>query len=51
MLTDIEIAQNAKMLHIGEIASKLGLSEDDKDYYGKYKAKISPDVYKRLENK
>ncbi len=51
MLTDIEIAQNAGMLHIGEIASKLGLSENDIDYYGKYKAKISPEVYKRLKDK
>jgi len=51
MLTDIEIAQSAKMLHIGEIASKLGLDENDIDYYGKYKAKISSDVYKRLANK
>ena len=51
MLTDIQIAQNAKMKHIGEIASSIGLSENDIDYYGKYKAKILPEVYKRLENK
>ena len=51
MLTDIQIAQNAKMKHIGEIASSIGLNENDIDYYGKYKAKILPEVYKRLENK
>ena len=51
MLTDIQIAQNAKMKHIGEIASSIGLTENDIDYYGKYKAKILPEVYKRLENK
>jgi len=37
MMTDIEIAQNSKMLHIGEIAKMIGLGEDDIDYYGKYK--------------
>ena len=51
MMTDIQIAQNAKMKHIGEIAASLGLSENDIDYYGKYKAKILPDVYKRLADK
>ena len=43
MLTDIEIAQNAKMKPIGEIASDIGISEDYLEYYGKYKAKISFD--------
>ena len=51
MLTDIQIAQNAKMKHIGEIASSIGLGENDIDYYGKYKAKILPEVYKRLADK
>lgn len=50
MMTDIEIAQNAKMLHIKEIAEKLGLGEDDIEYYGKYKAKISDDVYDKVKN-
>lgn len=40
MRSDIEIAQDAEMLNIGEIAGKLGLSEDDIERYGKYKAKI-----------
>jgi formate--tetrahydrofolate ligase len=44
--SDIEIAQAAKMLHIKDIASLLGLSEDDIEYYGKYKAKISLEVIK-----
>lgn len=39
--TDIEIAQNAKLLHIRDIAMKIGIQEDDLEYYGKYKAKIS----------
>jgi len=40
MKTDIEIAHEAKMLHIREIASQLGIEEDDLQYYGKYKAKL-----------
>ncbi|MBQ4526563.1 MAG: formate--tetrahydrofolate ligase [Clostridia bacterium] len=50
MLTDIQIAQNAQMKHIREIASQLGLTENDIDYYGKYKAKISPEVYNKLKD-
>ena len=41
MLTDVEIAQSTKMKPIREIAEQLGLSEDDLELYGKYKAKIS----------
>ncbi len=47
MKSDIEIAQEAKLLHIGDIAKKLGLSEDDIEYYGKYKAKVGLDVMQR----
>ena len=39
--SDIEIAQEAKLLHIREVAAKLGIEEDDLEYYGKYKAKLS----------
>ena len=38
--SDIEIAQNATMLHIKEIAKKINIEEDDLEYYGKYKAKL-----------
>lgn len=51
MFTDIEIAQACKMKPIVEVAKKAGLNEDDLELYGKYKAKISADVWKRLENK
>ena len=51
MLTDIEIAQACKMKPIVEVAKKAGLDEDDLELYGRYKAKISADVWKRLENK
>ena len=51
MLTDIEIAQNAKMKPIIEIAHKLGIDDDDVELYGKYKAKLSEQLYTKLENK
>ncbi len=49
--SDIEIAQAAKMQPITEIASKLGILEDELELYGKYKAKVSLDLCKRLEDK
>lgn len=51
MLTDIEIAQNAKMNDINEIAASLGISSDEIDPYGHYKAKISDSVMERLKDK
>ena len=45
MLTDIEIAQGAKMKKITEIASSLGISEDCLEPYGHYKAKLSENLY------
>lgn len=51
MLTDIEIAQNAKMKDINEIAASLGISSDEIDPYGHYKAKISDSVMERLKDK
>ena len=47
MLSDIEIAKRCKMRDIGEIAAKLGVSEDHMERYGKYKAKLSVDCSKR----
>lgn len=44
MKTDIEIAQEAKLKHIGEIAQRAGLNEEEIEYYGKYKAKIDLSV-------
>ena len=49
MLSDVEIAQGAKVEKISAAAAKLGLSEDDLEFYGKFKAKISPDVWRRVE--
>jgi Formyltetrahydrofolate synthetase len=50
MLTDVEIAQSAKMKPIREIAEKVGLEEDDLELYGKYKAKISLEAMTKLKN-
>lgn len=47
MKSDIEIAQSAKPKHISEIAAKAGLTEEEIEYYGKYKAKIELSVAKR----
>jgi formate--tetrahydrofolate ligase len=50
MKPDIEIAQEAKVQHIEKIAEKVGLTRDDLDFYGKYKAKVPLSVLKRFEN-
>ena len=49
MLSDIEIAQLCKMEKITDIAAKLGISEDDIEMYGRYKAKLSMDLIQRME--
>lgn len=51
MLSDIEIAQQAKMQKITDVAAKLGISEDDIELYGKYKAKLSYDLIRRVKDK
>jgi formate--tetrahydrofolate ligase len=51
MLSDIEIAQEAHMLPITEVAAKLGISEEDIELYGRYKAKLSMDLIKRVQDK
>ncbi len=50
-MSDIEIARNAKLKDIREIAKSAGLNEEEVESYGKYKAKITEDAFKRLENK
>lgn len=51
MLSDIEIAQQAKMLPITEVAAKLGIGEEDIEMYGRYKAKLSMDLIRHMEDK
>ena len=51
MKTDVQIAQEAQMKPIVDVASQLDISDDELELYGKYKAKISPDVLERLKNR
>lgn len=51
MKTDVQIAQEAQMKPIVEVASQLDISDDELELYGKYKAKINPDVLERLKDR
>lgn len=51
MLTDIEIAQNCKMQPITEVAAKAGLSADDLELYGRYKAKLGRETWEKIQDK
>lgn len=51
MLSDIEIAQNAKLRPIKQIGAELGLNDDDLELYGKYKAKIGSKVWERVKGR
>lgn len=51
MLSDIEIAQNAEMKHIRDIAAAVGIDEEQLEYYGKYKAKISSELWETVKDK
>lgn len=49
MKTDIQIAQEAKMSHIRDVARTLGIQEEELEFYGKYKAKLSDEVWERVK--
>ena len=51
MKTDIQIANEAKMLPIAKIAEELGVTDDELEFYGKYKAKINDEFLKRMADK
>ncbi len=51
MKTDIEIAQETKMLPITTVASQYGITEDDLELYGKYKAKISNELWQEIKDR
>ena len=51
MLSDIEIAQRAEMYPIGKVAAELSIEEEDIEYYGHYKAKLSEQLFKKLDSK
>ena len=50
MKSDIQIAQEAQLKHISEIASQLDLAEDDLEFYGKYKAKLSDELWNKIKD-
>ena len=50
MKTDIQIAQEAEMIHIKDVAAQLDIAEDDLELYGKYKAKLSDELMKKVKN-
>ncbi len=50
MLSDIEIARGAQMKRIGEVASSVGIDEDELELYGKYKAKLSDELINRVKD-
>ena len=50
MNNDIEIAQNTQLEHILNVAKKLDINEDDLEYYGKYKAKLSDELINRVKD-
>lgn len=51
MKTDIEIAQEAKMYPIKDVAAKLNITEDDLEFYGKYKAKLSDELWDKIKDR
>ncbi|MDD4112816.1 MAG: formate--tetrahydrofolate ligase [Herbinix sp.] len=51
MKTDIQIAQEAKMHHISDVAKKLSISEEDLEFYGKYKAKLSYELWDKIKER
>lgn len=51
MLTDIEIAQQTKLRPIQEVAADIGITTDDLEFYGKYKAKVTEELFDKLKSK
>lgn len=51
MKSDVEIAQEAELVHIKEVAEKLGINEDELEFYGKYKAKISDELWESVKDR
>ena len=51
MKTDIQIAQEAEMKHIREVAGTIGIAEDELEFYGKYKAKLSDELWDKIKDR
>ena len=51
MLTDIQIAQKAKMKAINEVAKKIGIQNQDLEFFGEYKAKLKPELWEKIKKR
>ena len=51
MKTDIQIAQEAKMEHIKDVAARAGIEENELEFYGKYKAKLSDELWDKIKDR
>ncbi len=49
--SDIEIAQESEMIPIAQVASKLGIEAEELEHYGKYKAKLSQELWERIKDR
>ncbi len=50
MKTDIQIAQEAKLMHVKDVAAQIGIAEEELEFYGKYKAKLSDELWERVKD-
>ena len=51
MKSDIQIAQEAEMMHIRDVAASIGIPEEDLEFYGKYKAKLSDELWEDIKDR
>ena len=51
MKTDIQIAQEAELMHIKDVAASIGISEEELEFYGKHKAKLSDELWKKVKDR
>ena len=51
MKSDIQIAQEAEMMHIKDVAATIGIPEEDLEFYGKYKAKLSDELWEEIKDR
>lgn len=51
MKTDIQIAQEAELMHIKDVAASIGISEEELEFYGKYKAKLSDELWEKVKDR
>ena len=50
MKTDIQIAQEAELMHVKDVAAQIGIAEEELEFYGKYKAKLSDELWERVKD-